>query len=121
MPQPKNISKIIIKANKNEFQSLSNGARYQQNFFNSTITNNSIINRDRLPNSENTLGFDIAQLDIPNYNNSLINNSISETTLRLNTQSDRYYLYFTAFQTEISQTYFNDVVQDNTKTATTHS
>lgn len=109
----------IIKANKNEFQSLSNGARYQQNFFNSTITNNSIINRDRLPNSENTLGFDIAQLDIPNYNNSLINNSMSETTLRLNTQSDRYYLYFTAFQTEISQTYFNDVVQDNTKTATT--
>jgi cell division septation protein DedD len=104
----------ILKANSNQFQSLSNGARYQQNFFNSTITNNSMVNRDRYPNSENTLGFDIAQLQIPNYNNSIISNDISETTMRLKTKSDRFYLYFTAFQTEIAQTFFEDVVQETT-------
>ncbi len=103
----------IIKQRDGSFQSLSNGARYQQNFFNSSITNNSIKNRDRLPNSENTLGFDIAKLDIPNYNNAIISNNTNETTLRLKTKSDRFYLYFTAFQTEIAQTYFNDIVQEN--------
>jgi len=107
----------IIKQQDGSFQSLSNGARYQQNFFNSSITNNSIKNRDRYPNSENTLGFDIATLDIPNYNNSIINNSTSQTTLRLKTQSDRFYLYFTAFQTEIAQTYFDDIVQENNPNA----
>ena len=104
----------ILKANTDQFQSLSNGARYQQNFFNSTITNNSMVNRDRYPNSENTLGFDIAQLKIPNYNNTIISNDISETTMRLKTKSDRFYLYFTAFQTEIAQTFFEDVVQETT-------
>ncbi|WP_397364178.1 SPOR domain-containing protein [Olleya sp. R77988] len=107
----------IIKQKDGTFQSLSNGARFQQNFFNSSITNNSIKNRDRLPNSENTLGFDIAKLDIPNYNNTIINNNTSETTLRLKTQSDRFYLYFTAFQTEIAQTYFDDIVQENNPNA----
>jgi hypothetical protein len=103
----------IIKQRDGSFQSLSNGARFQQNFFNSSITNNSMKNRDRLPNSENTLGFDIAKLDIPNYNNAIINNNTSETTLRFKTQSDRFYLYFTAFQTEIAQNYFDDIVQEN--------
>ncbi|QCE41173.1 hypothetical protein [Psychroserpens sp. NJDZ02] len=107
----------IIKQRDGSFQSLSNGARFQQNFFNSSITNNSMKNRDRLPNSENTLGFDIAKLDIPNYNNAIINNSTNETTLRLKTESDRFYLYFTAFQTEIEQTYFDDIVQDNNSSA----
>lgn len=107
----------IIKQRDGSFQSLSNGARFQQNFFNSSITNNSIKNRDRLPNSENTFGFDIAKLDIPNYNNTIINNSTSETTLRLKTEADRFYLYFTAFQTEIEQTYFDDIIQDNNPNA----
>ncbi len=103
----------IIKPKDGSFQSLSNGVRFQKNFFNSSITNNSIKNRDRFPNSENTLGFDIAKLDIPNYNNTIINNNISETTIRLKTKSDRFYLYFTAFQSEIAQTYFDDIVQEN--------
>lgn len=94
------------------FQSLSNGARNQQNFFNSSITRNSIRNTDRYPASLNTLGFDIAELEIPNYNNDIIDNSTSETTLRLKTGSDRYYVYFTAFQTEISQTFFEGVIED---------
>lgn len=94
------------------FQSLSNGIRYQQNFFNSSITNNSLINNDRIPNSKNTLGFDIAELEIPNYNNSIIDNNMSSTTLRLKTRSDRFYMYFVAFQTEISQDFFEDVVEE---------
>ncbi|AEH00864.1 hypothetical protein [Lacinutrix sp. 5H-3-7-4] len=101
---------IVTKNGK--FQSLSNGARYQQNFFNSSITSNSIINSDRIPASRNTLGFDIAELEIPNYNNEIIDNNTSETTLRLKTKSDRFYLYFAAFQTEISQDFFKDIVED---------
>jgi len=106
----------IIKQTDGKFQSLSNGARYQQNFFNSSITNNSLFNRDRYPRSKNTLGFDIARLDIPNYNNAIISNNTNETTIRLKTKEDQFYLYFTAFQTEIEQAFFNDIVQDNNPT-----
>lgn len=101
----------IIKRN-GKFQSLSNGVRNQFNFFNSSITNNSMANRERTPNSTNTLGFDIAELKIPNYNNAIIGNNTNETTLRLKTKADRYYLFFTAFQTEISQTFFEDVIKE---------
>lgn len=101
----------IIKRD-GSYQSLSNGSRYQQNFFNSSITNNSLVNTDRVPSSRNTLGFDIAELEIPNYNNSIIDNNMSSTTLRLKTKSDRYYMYFAAFQTEISQDFFEDVVKE---------
>lgn len=94
------------------FQSLSNGARNQQNFFNSGITTNSLVNDDRVPSSRNTLGFDIAQLEIPNYNNEIIDNSTSETTLRLKTRADRFYMFFAAFQTEISQDFFEDIVEE---------
>ncbi|WP_452225453.1 hypothetical protein [Lacinutrix chionoecetis] len=102
----------IIKRD-GSYQSLSNGARNQQNFFNSAITNNSLVNYDRIPSSRNTLGFDIAELEIPNYNNSIIDNNMSSTTLRLKTKSDRFYMYFAAFQTEISQDFFEDVVEES--------
>jgi len=101
----------IIKRD-GSYQSLSNGARNQQNFFNSSITNNSLFNNDRTPSSKNTLGFDIATLEIPNYNNAIIDNNMSATTLRLKTRADRFYMYFTAFQTEISQEFFEDVVEE---------
>lgn len=101
----------IIKKD-GSYQSLSNGVRNQQNFFNSSITNNSLLNTDRIPSSRNTLGFDIAELEIPNYNNSIIDNNMSSTTLRLKTRSDRFYMYFAAFQTEISQDFFEDVIEE---------
>lgn len=101
----------IIKANGTEFYSLNNRARNKQNFFNSSITNNSIINKDRNPNSENTLGFDIAQFQIPNHNNEIISNDMRETTMRLKTKSDSFYLYFTAFQTEIAPLFLNNTQQ----------
>ncbi|WP_452221609.1 hypothetical protein [Lacinutrix salivirga] len=114
----------IIKADGSSFLPLGNKFRRPNNFFNSSISKNGQINTDRVPNSANTLGFDIAELSIPNYNRTIINNEVNETTIRLNTKSDRYYFYFTAFQTEISQTYFNDspqdiVYDDNTEYANT--
>lgn len=102
----------IIKADQSSFLPLGNNFRRPNNFFNSSITNNGEINTNRVPNSTNTLGFDIAQLSIPNYNRTIINNNVNQTTLRLNTKSDRFYLYFAAFQTEISQTKFNDSPQE---------
>jgi hypothetical protein len=97
----------IIKADKT-FLPLLNNARKKYNFFNSSITKYDSIITNRVPSSKNTLGFDIARIKIPNYKNSIISNDINTTTLRFKTKSDRYYLFFTAFQTEISQTPFKE-------------
>lgn len=97
----------IIKKDKT-FLPLLNNARRKYNFFNSSITKYDSIILDRIPNSKNTLGFDIARIRIPNYKKDIISNDINTTTLRFKTKSDRYYLFFTAFQTEISQIPFKE-------------
>lgn len=97
----------IIKKDST-FYNLNTENRTPFNFFNSTISNEI----ERFPNSENTLGFDIATLEIPNENNSIIDNNTTETTLRLKTKADEFYLYFTAFKTEIKQTLFEPSFYD---------
>ncbi len=83
------------------FYPLSNGTtRSQYNFFNSRIMEKDTYDSKRIPNSKNTLGFDIANITVPNFKNDIIDNNITETTLRFKTKSDRYYLFFTAFKTE---------------------
>lgn len=102
---------VSIIKNDKTFLPLLNDSRKTYNFFNSSITKYSCINTTRLPSSKNTLGFDIARIKIPNYKKSIISNDITSTILRFKTKSDRYYLFFTAFQTEISQTPFNNKVE----------
>ncbi len=97
----------IIKKDKT-FLPLLNNIRKKYNFFNSSITKYDSVVGGRMPNSKNTLGFDIARIKIPNYKNAIIGNDINTTTLRFKTKADRYYLFFTAFQTEISQTPFKE-------------
>ena len=97
----------LIKTNNGQQINLESQYRPKNNFFNSTITNKSNI-LSRLPNSTNTLGFDVLQLEIPNENNTVINNSTEQVDLQLKTRADRFFLYFTAFETEIDKSYIKE-------------
>lgn len=114
----------IIKRDST-YYNLKNENREPFNFFNSTISSD----LERFPNSKNTLGFDIATLEIPNENNAIIDNNTTETTLRFKTKADEFYLYFTAFKTEIKQTLFelafydqeNEIILETEETETVNN
>ena len=89
----------------NSYTPLSNNLRPKLNFFNSTISIDNTNFIDRHPNSVNTFGFDALKFKLPNKNNSLIAPNISEATLQLNSKADQFYLFFVAFETEISPIY----------------
>ena len=77
------------------------------NFFNSTVsiidpvTNTPELFNFIIPNSSNTLGFDSGILNLPNPGNSLIANNATSATIRLGSNLDIYYFYFSAFAIEI--------------------
>ncbi|WP_100611461.1 T9SS type B sorting domain-containing protein [Confluentibacter lentus] len=81
--------------------------RPSNNFFNSSVsiidpnTNSPILFTNRNPSSSNTLGFDAGIINIPNPGNSLIANGDTSATIRLGTNTDIYYFYFSAFAIEI--------------------
>ncbi|MFJ1490818.1 SPOR domain-containing protein [Capnocytophaga canis] len=79
---------------------LESKIRPQRNFFNSAITWNDEFVRERNPASQNTLGFDIFKMDIPNVNQELIPNDASSLDLTYSKSLDRYYLFFTALEIE---------------------
>ncbi|MBT8278678.1 MAG: hypothetical protein KJO41_06715 [Bacteroidia bacterium] len=79
---------------------LKNSLRSPKNFFNSKISINNSFFTDRKPNSTNTLGFDLLQMQIPR---SALQNNQTETSLRLGTHADRFYLFFTAFSVELGE------------------
>ncbi len=79
----------------------------KNNLFNGTINNKSNT-LTRFPNSKNTLGFDVLQLDISNENNAVINNDTEQLHLKFKTRKDRFFLYFTTFETEIDTSYISE-------------
>ena len=95
----------ILNTKTNTFQPLTTKHRPEKNFFSSTITFDHEMYMDRNPNSTNTLGFDLLKLKIPNTDNAIISNNSSETTIQFTTKADRFYLFFVAFETEISPIY----------------
>ena len=84
---------------------LSTNDRDEKNFFNSSIDGNI----KRFPESKNTLGFDIARLTVPNNKETVIDNNTDNVELLFNTKEDRFYLFFAAFETEISKTFFKAI------------
>ncbi len=92
----------VYDEQSDSFVLLDNKVRASDNFFNSSITIDDQIFDQRQPNSSNTLGFDIAQLAMPNPDNTLIGNNTNKLTLRLASRSDRFFVFFTAFQTDLS-------------------
>ncbi|WP_452225450.1 hypothetical protein [Lacinutrix chionoecetis] len=99
---------ILINPITKRASSLSTIDRPRNNFFNSKITNNSTVFSNRFPKSENTLGFDIVSLDVTSEPQPLIDNNTTEIEVVFNTESDRFYMFFTAFQTEISKSSYEE-------------
>ncbi|WP_397364175.1 hypothetical protein [Olleya sp. R77988] len=91
--------------------------RDQNNFFNSQISSSIIHNQKRFPSSENTLGFDVASVTLPNGKDAVITNNTDKVDLFFKTKQDRFYLFFTAFQTEISESFFNEIEEKAPKNA----
>ncbi len=96
---------------------LKTDQRAENNFFSSQITSSNQANNSRYPNSSNTLGFDIATLRLPNNQDAVIVNNTENVDLLFNTKLDRFYLFFTAFQTEISETFFNEIEKNTPENA----
>ncbi|MEM5539439.1 hypothetical protein [Olleya sp. AS48] len=87
--------------------------RDKDNFFSSQITSIPTANTVRYPNSSNTLGFDLATVTLPNNDEAVIVNGTEKVDLIFNTKQDRFYLFFTAFNTEISESFLKEI-QSNT-------
>lgn len=104
---------ILINPISKRLSLLSTENRPRNNFFNSKITYSNTAFNERSPKSENTLGFDIVSMDVPNESQPLIDNTTTEIEMAFNTNSDRFYMFFTAFQTEISKTFYEEN-KDNT-------
>lgn len=107
----------MYKPKDDKFIILKNKLRSTKNFFNSKITIDNSYFSDRKPNSTNTLGFDLLQLKLPK---GILQNNQTESTLRLGTRADRFFLFFTAFKTEISEVFHMnkeavDLVVENEK------
>ncbi|WP_452227231.1 hypothetical protein [Lacinutrix cladophorae] len=103
----------IFSEKEKQFVNMSTGLRPETNFFNSSITNNEEHVTERLPKSENTLGFDLVSFNIPNTNNTLLDNNQTELDFNVSTKADRFYLFFTAFQTNISESCYLENNLDN--------
>jgi hypothetical protein len=104
----------ILNADTINYTPLTTKNRLYNNFFNSTITMEDDIFMDRVPNSTNTLGFDLLKMSIPNTNNSVLSNNSSHTTIRFKTKADGFYLFFVAFETEISPIYLEEKSNEDT-------
>ena len=95
---------LILNA-QNKYIPLTNKVRPFNNFFNSSITIDNQVYSDRNPNSSNTLGFDLLKMGVPNTNNTILSNNSTQVDIRFSTKADGYYLFFVAFETEISPIY----------------
>ncbi|CDF81179.1 adhesin SprB, partial [Formosa agariphila KMM 3901] len=98
----------VYNSNVGDYVPLYTNLRAEDNFFNSSITIDDVYFKNRTPNSINTLGFDLVKMDIPNKDNSILSNNSSELTIEFKTKADRFYLFFVAFETEISPIYLEN-------------
>lgn len=104
----------IFSEKENRFINMSSDLRPESNFFNSKITNNEEYVTERLPKSENTLGFDLVTFNIPNTNNALLANNQKQLDFKVYTKADRFYMFFTAFKTDISEScYIENNLENN--------
>lgn len=104
----------LFNPETNEVQYFKNKLRAQSNFFNGKLTIDDKYFTKRTPNGANTLGFDVAKLRVPK---NLIKNNQENATLRLGSRADRFYFYFTAFKTEISEDFYKKKTEINLEIA----
>ncbi|WP_171946659.1 hypothetical protein [Flaviramulus basaltis] len=83
------------------YTQLSDALNSNNNFFNSKITNEGAYMNNRNPNGTNVLGFDIANVIIPNPLNSVLPNDATAGDLRLTTSGDGFGAFVTSFAVDI--------------------
>lgn len=95
---------LLIKSDTTgEFINLESGERTSNNFFNSSITLSKSGEIKRNPNSKNTLGYDTFDIVVDNPQNNIIGNNAEEVTLKLLSSGDRYFMFMTAFDIQVSE------------------
>ena len=72
---------------------LETKTRKIKNFFNSSITYAEDYNKQRKPNSKNTLGFDIFSVELPNYDFEVFPVGNEYLHVNLSSTSDSYYAF----------------------------
>jgi hypothetical protein len=80
-----------------DFVPLANKIRKPDNFFNSSITVDNKHAINRYPDSKNTLGFDSCLITIPNENNTIIANNTADISVKIQSDSDKCFVFFTSF------------------------
>ncbi len=79
----------IQNLNTANYTDLSHSKNKTTNYFNSSIN----VGGARFPSLENNTGIDVAILDIPNTNNSIIANNQNSTNFRYGTEGDTYSIF----------------------------
>ena len=79
----------IQNLNTTNYTDLNHSKNTTTNFFNSSIN----VVGARFPSLENNTGIDVAILDIPNTNNSIIQNNQNSTNFRYGTNGDTYSIF----------------------------
>ena len=99
---------LLIKANsRTAFTYVNNSLNPLNNVFNSSITVPTTTTpfsanvSTRVPNSLNTLGFDMDLINVNNPNNGVIPNGETGATYRLTSTSDTYAAYLTTFAVDV--------------------
>mgnify|MGYP001791369768 CR=1 FL=1 len=92
-----------IKGSNGFYTDLTNQTNPQDNFFNSSITQNGDYVIDRNPSSENTLGFDVDLFEINNPGNAIIANNQTSIEARFTTNGDVYWPFLNAIAVEVSE------------------
>ncbi len=87
---------------------LKTAVRSTSNFFLSSITTGGKVNTKRNPASTNTLGFDIASLKLGGNDKQYIANGAESVKFQYSTGSDRFFVFFTAFETELELDFYVD-------------
>ncbi|WP_395075259.1 T9SS type B sorting domain-containing protein [Flavobacterium sp.] len=94
---------LEIKANSvATYTKVTNTLNPNNNVFNSSITNlnTPVVNRN--PASQNTLGFDLDMLDVPNPpGNTVLPNNETGAKIRISSTSDTYGIYLATFAVDI--------------------
>nr|WP_298923474.1 T9SS type B sorting domain-containing protein [uncultured Allomuricauda sp.] len=91
----------IVSNSSSTFTDITNAANPDDNFFNSTITEDGVNVASRNINSTNAIGFDSDVFDLNNPSNSIIDNGDTSATLRLGTSRDWFASFLVTFGVEI--------------------
>ncbi|MEM9646871.1 MAG: SprB repeat-containing protein [Bacteroidota bacterium] len=91
----------IVSNSSSTFTDITNAANPNNNFFNSTITEDGSNVTSRNVNSTNAIGFDSDVFDLNNPSNSILDNGDTSATLRLGTSGDWFASFLVTFGIEI--------------------